>query len=96
MTAITIRGINTNFSEILKKVRLGEEIGILHGNAKVPVAMIVPYIKKKEPKSMQGFLKNYANTDLILKEKDFIYSVSENVLAKDWLNEKEDEVWENL
>ena len=27
---------------------------------------------------------------------DFFYSVSEQVLAKDWLNEYEDEAWKNL
>jgi len=70
MTALTVRDINTNFSEILKRVKFGEEIGILHGNAKTPVAMIVPYIKKKEIKSMKGFLKRFANPDLILKEKE--------------------------
>jgi len=27
---------------------------------------------------------------------EFLYSVSEQVLAKDWLNKEEDEVWKNL
>ena len=32
------------------------------------------------------------------EEKDykFMYSVSEQTLAKDWLNEDEDEAWKNL
>jgi len=27
---------------------------------------------------------------------EFLYSVSEQVLAKDWLNQNEDEAWKNL
>ena len=27
---------------------------------------------------------------------EFLYSVSEQALAKDWLNKEEDEVWKNL
>jgi len=30
------------------------------------------------------------------KEDKFLYSVSEQVLAKDWLNETEDIAWKNL
>ena len=29
-------------------------------------------------------------------DNDFLYSVSEQVLAKDWLNKSEDEAWESL
>jgi len=92
MTAITVRDINTNFHEILKKVKLGEEVGILHGNNKIPVAMIVPYLKKEKTKSMTKF----ENSDLMLKEKELIYFASEYVLAKDWLNKEEDEAWKSL
>jgi len=37
-------------------------------------------------------------TDLFTEEQDgeFLYSMSEQVLAKDWLNKFEDEAWENL
>ncbi|MCL2435599.1 MAG: hypothetical protein FWD09_05620 [Lentimicrobiaceae bacterium] len=31
-----------------------------------------------------------------MRENEFIYCVSEQVLAKDWLNKEEDEVWKNL
>jgi len=96
MTAIRVRDINTNFPEILQKVRLGEEVGILHGKNKIPVAMIVPYSERKKVKSMNGFLKEFANPDLILKEKELIYFASEHLLAKDWLNKEEDEAWKNL
>jgi hypothetical protein len=30
------------------------------------------------------------------KEDEFIYSVSEQVLAKDWMNKIEDDAWKNL
>jgi antitoxin (DNA-binding transcriptional repressor) of toxin-antitoxin stability system len=101
MTAITVGEINTNFPEILKRVRLGEEVGILQGHTRIPVAMIVPYILKKniqkqEVKSMKGFLKEYENSNLVVNEKDFYYSLSERVLAKDWLNKEEDEAWKDL
>lgn len=31
-----------------------------------------------------------------VEEDAFLYSVSEQVLAKDWLNEIEDDAWKNL
>jgi len=30
------------------------------------------------------------------KDDDFLYLVSEQALAKDWLNKTEDEAWQNL
>ena len=30
------------------------------------------------------------------KDDDFLYLVSEQALAKDWLNENEDKAWKNL
>ena len=30
------------------------------------------------------------------REDEFIYSVSEQVLAKDWMNKIEDDAWKNL
>jgi hypothetical protein len=51
--------------------------------------------------------KNKPKSEIILSEisrngaakendYDFFYSVSEKVLAKDWLNEYEDEAWKHL
>jgi len=96
MTAIRVKDINTNFPEILKKLRMGEEVGILHGNNKIPVAMLVPYLKEKKVKSMKGFLEEYTTPDLMMKENELLYFASERVLAKDWLNKDEDEAWKNL
>ena len=90
--------MDTNFPEILMKIRHGEKIGILHGNTKVPVAMLVPYMKEKKiksTKSIKGFSTEDKNLDL-LSEKDFFYSVSEHLLTKDWLNKEEDEAWKSL
>ena len=44
--------------------------------------------------------KEKSNEDAVFlaREKDerFLYSVSEQILAKDWLNKNEDEAWKNL
>jgi antitoxin (DNA-binding transcriptional repressor) of toxin-antitoxin stability system len=96
MTAISVREINTNFPEILKKIRLGEEVGILHGKNKMPVAMIVPYFEKKKAESFKGFKKKFENSVLMLKENELVYFASEPALAKDWLNNEEDEAWKSL
>jgi antitoxin (DNA-binding transcriptional repressor) of toxin-antitoxin stability system len=46
MRAMAVGEIKTHFSEILKEVENGKQIGILYGKAKKPVAMIVPYNNK--------------------------------------------------
>jgi hypothetical protein len=42
--------------------------------------------------------KRYEEVNFSTKENDavFLRSVSEQVLAKDWLNKAEDEAWKNL
>jgi len=47
MKAMPVGEIKTHFSRILDEVKNGNEIGILFGRAKKPVAMIVPYKEKR-------------------------------------------------
>jgi antitoxin (DNA-binding transcriptional repressor) of toxin-antitoxin stability system len=48
MKAMAVGEIKTHFSEILKEVEGGKQIGILYGKTRKPVAMIVPYTRKEE------------------------------------------------
>jgi antitoxin (DNA-binding transcriptional repressor) of toxin-antitoxin stability system len=48
MEAMTVGQIKTHFSGILEKVKNGENVSILYGRAKKPVAMIVPFYRKEE------------------------------------------------
>ena len=76
MRTITAGEFNTSFPEILKVISFGERVEILQDDINVPVAMIVPYLsrmeenRRKDIKSMKGFLKEFSNQDLILKEKE--------------------------
>jgi antitoxin (DNA-binding transcriptional repressor) of toxin-antitoxin stability system len=56
MKAMAVGEIKTHFSEILKEVENGKQIGILYGKAKKPVAMIVPYNKGKKIERNIGIL----------------------------------------
>jgi antitoxin (DNA-binding transcriptional repressor) of toxin-antitoxin stability system len=56
MKAMAVGEIKTHFSEILKEVEKGKQIGILYGKAKKPIAMIVPYNKGKEMERKIGIL----------------------------------------
>jgi hypothetical protein len=47
---------------------------------------------KSEIKLSEKFRNGVPNEN----DFDFFYSVSEQVLAKDWLNKYEDEAWKNL
>jgi antitoxin (DNA-binding transcriptional repressor) of toxin-antitoxin stability system len=42
MKALTVAELKTNFSEILIQVKNGENVKILYGKSKKPVAMIIP------------------------------------------------------
>ena len=48
-----------------------------------------PKTETKLPERFQGVLSQES-------DYDFFYSVNEQVLAKDWLNEYEDTAWKNL
>ncbi len=48
--------LKTNFSEVLKRVQAGEEIGIVFGKSKVVVARLVPRNNEKQKKREIGIL----------------------------------------
>ena len=47
---MTVAEIKTHFSDVLVRVRNGENIKILYGKAKKPVAMIVPIENVDSPR----------------------------------------------
>jgi antitoxin (DNA-binding transcriptional repressor) of toxin-antitoxin stability system len=50
MNAMTVAEIKTHFSDVLVRVKNGENIKILYGKAKKPVAMIVPIENTDSPR----------------------------------------------
>ena len=56
MGAMTVGELKANFSEVLTKVQQGEEIQVLYGRAKKPVARLVP-LKEELPPRKIGILK---------------------------------------
>ena len=50
MNAMTVAEIKTHFSDVLVRVKNGENIKILYGKAKKPVAMIVPIENVDSPR----------------------------------------------
>jgi antitoxin (DNA-binding transcriptional repressor) of toxin-antitoxin stability system len=42
MTALTVAELKTHFSDVLVRVKKGENVKVLYGKSKKPVAMIVP------------------------------------------------------
>ncbi len=77
MQVLSVGELKSNFSEVLKKVLSGEEIGISYGKKKELVAKLVPGSTKKtkrrigilEGKSKVSFSRNFKIT-----EKDFLGS----------------------
>ena len=60
MEAMTVGELKTRFSEVLEKVKRGQEVGILYGRAKKPIAMIVPYREEKKARRKIGILDGKA------------------------------------
>ncbi|MCG9876189.1 MAG: prevent-host-death protein [Leptospiraceae bacterium] len=57
MKAFPIGELKSNFSSILELVKNGEEVEILFGKGKKPVAKIVPLQNDKKGKRSLGILK---------------------------------------
>lgn len=57
MKSFPIGELKSNFSSILNLVQKGEEIEILYGKSKKPIAKIVPLIEIKKGKRLIGILK---------------------------------------
>lgn len=58
METITVEEFQTNFSKVLKRVMLGEEIGITYEKGKEIIAFLVPKNSKKKSKRKIGLLDN--------------------------------------
>ena len=52
MKALTVAEIKTHFSDILVQVKNGENVKILYGKSKKPVAMIVPITNADNPRKI--------------------------------------------
>ena len=59
MEALTVAEFKTHFSEVLIRVKKGENIKILYGKSKKPVAMIVPIENSGIPRQI-GLLEGTA------------------------------------
>ena len=57
METMSVGEFKSNFSEILKRVLAGEEIGISYGKNKEVVARLVPKEKVKKPRRKLGILE---------------------------------------
>ena len=76
MKAMSVGELKTNFSEVLEKVKQGQEIGIVYGRMKKPVAMIVPYREEKKGKRKIGIMDGKATIKIMgdgkISEEDFL------------------------
>ncbi|GAA4303915.1 hypothetical protein [Compostibacter hankyongensis] len=60
METMTVGRFKAHFSEVLKRVMAGEEIGISYGKKKDVVARLVPKVTPKKPKRKMGILEGKA------------------------------------
>jgi len=75
MKALTVAEIKNNFSDILVKVRKGENYKVLYGKSKKPVAMIVPIQYMDNPRKLgilDGKAKFKINGNGKITEEEFL------------------------
>ena len=58
MKTFTVGDFKTHFSEIIERVRAGEEIVISYGKKKENVAVLIPYAAYKTKKIRLGLLQD--------------------------------------
>jgi prevent-host-death family protein len=58
MNTFTVGDFKTHFSEIIERVRAGEEIIISYGKKKENVAVLIPYAAYKTKKIRLGLLQD--------------------------------------
>ena len=63
MKTMGVGEFKSNFSEVLKLVIAGENIGIIYGRKKEVVAMIVPNHEDKKPQRVLGILDGKAKVE---------------------------------
>ena len=79
MQTLTIGELKTNFSEVLKKIKSGQKIGISYGRKREKVAVIVPYSDYvSKPERSLGLLTDQAgciiHDDFEITEKEMLAS----------------------
>ncbi|HEU4553802.1 MAG TPA: hypothetical protein VFS25_13255 [Chitinophaga sp.] len=78
MKTMSVGEFKANFSEALRQVLAGDEIGILYGKKKEIVAKLVPKNAGKKPKRKLGVLEEKARIkfgkDFKMTEEEFIGS----------------------
>ncbi len=79
MQTLTVGELKTNFSEVLKKIKSGQKIGISYGKKREKVAVIVPYSDYvSTPERSLGLLKDRArciiHDDFEITEKEMLAS----------------------
>lgn len=75
MKTFTVGDFKTHFSEIIERVRAGEEIIISYGKKKENVAVLVPYAAYKTKKIRLGLLQDKAlkiHDDFKLTEEELL------------------------
>ncbi len=76
MKTMSVGEFKANFSEVLKRVLAGEEIGILYGKKKEIVARLVPKSTGKKPRRKLGILEAKGKikfaTDFKISEEEFL------------------------
>ena len=65
MVAYSVGNLKTHLSEILERVRLGEEIAIMKGSNKEIVAYLVPPTLKAKKKRPLGLLEGKAKVTFV-------------------------------
>ena len=74
MKVMSVGELKTRFSEVLKRVQSGEEIGIAYGKSKVVVARLVPKNMEKKKKRKIGILDGKGK---VIFSKDFKLTAEE-------------------
>jgi antitoxin (DNA-binding transcriptional repressor) of toxin-antitoxin stability system len=76
MKIMSVEEFKTNFSEALKWVLAGEEIGIVQGKKREVIAKMVPNKLGKKPRRKLGLLEGKGKVkfgkDFKITEKDFL------------------------
>jgi antitoxin (DNA-binding transcriptional repressor) of toxin-antitoxin stability system len=75
MEALTVAEIKSRFSQILVKVQNGENVKILYGKAKKPIAMLVPIKSMDVPRKigmLDGKAKFSIKDDGKISEEEFL------------------------
>ena len=74
MEVLSVGEFKTKFSEVLKRVQAGEEIGITYGKSNEVVARLVPRNKEKQARRKIGILDGKCK---VLFSKDFKITTEE-------------------